>query len=128
MSIGKNIKNARINANLSQKELAELLQQNNIEVGNTTISNWEHETSKPDIEIIRVLCKILNVDANSLLDLDKRKKELELNNENDEKYKKILRDKGLMDENENISPENFEKLMDFAVANKDFIINKKDKN
>ena len=45
----------------------------------------------------------------------------------DEKYKKILKDKGLMDENDNINEEDFKKLIDFAVANKDFII-KKDKD
>lgn len=45
----------------------------------------------------------------------------------DEKYKQILKDKGLMDENDNINEEDFKKLIDFAIANKDFII-KKDKD
>jgi hypothetical protein len=45
----------------------------------------------------------------------------------DAEYKQILRDKGLMDENDNINEEDFKKLIDFAVANKDFII-KKDKD
>lgn len=48
--------------------------------------------------------------------------------EQDEVYKQILRDKGLMDDNDNINEEDFKKLIDFAVANKDFIINKKDKD
>ena len=67
MSIGDKIRNARINRGINQKELANLLTQKGISIGNTTISNWENGTSKPDPDTISVLCEILNVDANYIL-------------------------------------------------------------
>ncbi len=75
MAIGDNIRTARINKGLTQTQLAELLQYRNCIVGNTTISNWENGTSKPDPDTIEELCKILGVDANYLLDFNKIKKE-----------------------------------------------------
>lgn len=53
------IKAARLNKNLKQSELAKKLN-----VKNTTISNWEKGLSKPDLDTIENLCKILDVDAN----------------------------------------------------------------
>lgn len=52
-------KNARLNKNLKQSELARLLN-----IKNTTISNWEKGLSKPDFDTIEKLCQILEVDAN----------------------------------------------------------------
>lgn len=67
MSLGDNIRTARIQKKLQQKELAELLSSKGEVVGNTTISNWENGTSKPDPDTIALLCEILDVDANYLL-------------------------------------------------------------
>lgn len=122
MSLGENIKNARINVKLSQVQLADNLTKKmndigfkNFKVGNTTISNWEKGISKPDIDTIFALCEILKVDANYLLDFDKRKKEFET----EEQRKKILIEKGFMDEDGNISVEAFDKLVDIANKIKD---------
>lgn len=70
MSVGDKIRTARINKKYNQKELADLLASYNIKVGNTTISNWENGTSKPDPDTLEVLCKILEVDANFILGFD----------------------------------------------------------
>lgn len=67
MSIGDNIRNARIKKKMNQKELADMLTQNGVSIGNTTISNWENGTSKPDPDTIALLCEILDVDANYIL-------------------------------------------------------------
>jgi transcriptional regulator with XRE-family HTH domain len=67
MSVGDNIRNARISQGLNQKELVEKLAEKGINVGNTTISNWEKGISKPDPDTITTLCEILNVDANYIL-------------------------------------------------------------
>ena len=67
MSLGDNIRTARIQKKLQQKELAEILSSKGEGVGNTTISNWENGTSKPDPDTIALLCEILDVDANYLL-------------------------------------------------------------
>lgn len=71
MSVGDNIRTARINKGLNQKELAELLTKKGINIGNTTISNWENGTSKPDPDTIEEICKILDVDGNFILGFSK---------------------------------------------------------
>ncbi len=71
MSVGDNIRTARINSGLNQKELAEKLKEKGIDIGNTTISNWENGTSKPDPDTIEKLCKILSVDGNYILGFEK---------------------------------------------------------
>ncbi len=71
------------------------------------------------------ICKALDISIDNLLDDKEIVPNVELNESNHEKYKKILKEKGLMDD-ETISEEDAKKLIDFAIANKDFIIKKKD--
>ncbi len=68
MALSDNIRAARIQKGLNQKKLAYALSLNGVNVGNTTISNWENGFAKPDPDTIILLCKILGVDANTLLD------------------------------------------------------------
>ena len=55
MEIGKKLKNARIEAGLTQEKAAE-----KIDVSRQTISNWENEKSYPDI-ILMILLIALNM-------------------------------------------------------------------
>lgn len=80
MAVGDNIRKARINKKLSQKELADELSSKGFKVGNTTISNWESGFSKPDPDTISALCEILNTDANYLLDFTKEDNYSEIDN------------------------------------------------
>ena len=80
MSVGDNIRRARINNKLSQKELADELSLKGYKVGNTTISNWESGFSKPDPDTISALCEILDTDANYLLDFSKEENNSEIDN------------------------------------------------
>lgn len=61
MSFGSRIKNARENKNLSQQQLADLL-----DVTDGTISNYEKGVAYPRWEAIKKICSILNVDPNYL--------------------------------------------------------------
>lgn len=70
MGLAENIKKARTNMHLTQKELAAKLKKYNIIIESTTISNWENKISKPDPDTMVALCEILNVDANYLLDIN----------------------------------------------------------
>ena len=63
MSLGENIRNARINKKLSQQQLAELISTDEAKFGNTAISNWEKGTSKPDADTLCLLCGALDVDG-----------------------------------------------------------------
>ncbi len=68
MSLGLNIKKLRIERNMTQEDLAELL--------NTTvksISRWENETTYPDILVLPLLANIFETTVDELLDVEKVK-------------------------------------------------------
>ena len=56
MEIGKKLKNARIEAGLTQEKAAE-----KIDVSRQTISNWENEKSYPDIISVIALSDLYSV-------------------------------------------------------------------
>lgn len=62
-----NIKSARIAANLKQSELATMLN-----VGQTTISNWETGYSSPDIESLKKMSYIFKISVDDLLGDEKK--------------------------------------------------------
>ena len=127
MNLAKNIRNARIQNKLSQKQLADKITElakkngyNDLSFGDTAISNWERGTSKPDADTIFLLCKALNVDANYLLDWEKT-----IATDNiKQALEKVLRENDFFD-GDDLSEENLNKLIKFINANKEFIVNKK---
>lgn len=60
--IGKNIKDLRIRANMTQEELAQRLF-----VTRQTVSNYENGKSRPDVDMIVKLGEILDADANMVI-------------------------------------------------------------
>lgn len=56
---GERLKQARTNSGLTQSELAKILK-----TTNTTISNWENNVSKPDVDTIEYICGALSVSPN----------------------------------------------------------------
>ena len=79
----------------------------------------------PSIDNVIELSKIFNIDLADLLGRDlqfnENRKEL-TENEELEMLKKTLKKKGFLDENEELSEENFNTLIEFAKANKPFNI------
>ena len=67
MEIGKKLKNARIEAGLTQEKAAE---KNN--VSRQTISNWENEKSYPDIISVIALSDLYSVSLDELLKGDQK--------------------------------------------------------
>ena len=59
MSFGTQLRLARRNKRLSQKDLAAA-----VGVRHNTVSNWEADRNRPDPEIVRMLCGLLEVDPN----------------------------------------------------------------
>lgn len=114
-----NLKYLREKNKMSKSKLGEL-----VGVNQSTIGRWENNIITPSIDnVVDVLnaFKIPLTELGNFLGTD-----LKTNtsyNQTTEDYKKILREKGLMDEN--ITEEDAKKLIDFAIANKDFIIKKK---
>ncbi|MDO4546636.1 MAG: XRE family transcriptional regulator [Clostridia bacterium] len=67
---GKLIRQARINAGLSIKQLAEKMG-----VSYNTITNWECDCGRPNVDYIRLLCDHLDVSADYLLGVDDASRE-----------------------------------------------------
>lgn len=62
MTFGEKLKSARIDSGLKQAELAKKLNT----TGNT-ISNWENNVSKPDLDMLSYICGALHVTASYFL-------------------------------------------------------------
>lgn len=56
------LKAARVNAGLSQKEVAKVLK-----VSNKTISSWENGDSFPSVRYIDLLCELYNVSYDDII-------------------------------------------------------------
>ena len=67
MEIGKKLKEARLNRDLTQEVIAEKLN-----VSRQTISNWENETSYPDIISVIELSNLYSISLDDLLKGDER--------------------------------------------------------
>ena len=107
----KNLKYLRESRNLSQNKLADM-----IGVNQTTIARWEDDNRTPNLDNAIDVSKILNIPLPDLIGRDLRlnSKENRSDDKNSENYKQVLKDKGLMDQNDNINAENLERLLKIA--------------
>jgi len=73
MELGKQIKECRQVAKLSQEELAE-----RVYVSRQTISNWENDKSYPDVHSLVLLSEIFQISLDKLIkgDIDRMKEEI----------------------------------------------------
>ena len=62
--IGDRIRLYRENRNFSQKEFAE-----KIGVSNSRVSNWEQGINRPDVDLLKTICEVLNISPSELLDV-----------------------------------------------------------
>lgn len=76
MEISEQIKNHRMQLQLSQEELAK-----RIYVSRQTISNWENEKSYPDIHSLLLLSNLFGVPVDELIKGDLKKMKQEINQE-----------------------------------------------
>lgn len=121
-----NLKFLREKKGISQNKLAQM-----INVNQTTIARWEDENRVPTIEKAIEVSIALNIPLNDLIGKDLRIKENQssknISNENELKLlKNILTKKGFLNENEEFTEGDFNRLIEFAKANKPFIM--KDSN
>ena len=63
MTFGKRLRRARTEKHMTQKQLADLLS-----VKHNSISNWENDINKPDPDMIELLCGVLEISPNFLLE------------------------------------------------------------
>ncbi len=116
-----NLKYLREKNNMTKSKLGEL-----VGVNQTTIGRWESNIITPSIDnVVDVLnaFKIPISELGTFLGTDMKNNTS--HKPTDEDFKKILRSKGIDDNN--ITEEDAKKLIDFAIANKDFVIKKDNK-
>ncbi len=109
--LNNNIKYLRSKNGISQQGLAD-----KIGIDRSTVSRIENNEIETTIDNAIKIAKALNVPLYDLVG-----KDLRLNNTNNppieekhEEYKKILKEKGLMDDEENIDEESLDKLLKIA--------------
>lgn len=116
----KNIKYLRKEKNISISELAEKLK-----VNQSTISRWENDNMGATIDNAYDVSQFFNVSIADLIgkDLSIIQEQPKTNSS----FKKLLIENGFLNKDENITEEDAKKLIDFALANKDYLI-KNNKN
>lgn len=73
ISLNKNLKKLRINAEMTQEQLAERLG-----VSPQTVSRWENDGSYPDITMLPVLASLFDISVDALLGVDPARKEQQI--------------------------------------------------
>lgn len=96
-----------------------------------SIARWEAGENSPSIDNLVVLEETLFVELPDLISKnlkEKRQQEIKLSKEQEkELLKKVLKEKGFLNNDEELTEDNFNMLIDFAKANKQFIMKDKDK-
>lgn len=103
-----NVKYLREKKGISQTKLAK-----DLNIDTSTLAKWENNTRQITLEWAIKLANYFDMDIGNFISVN------QINNtssriNNDEEYKRILREKGLMDENENIDEESLNKLLKIA--------------
>ena len=89
MKLGQRLLNLRKSKQLSQEEVAEILN-----VSRQTVSKWETDQSTPDFDKIIPICELYGITPNELLSVEKEQ-ESEVKNNNDDKDIKKKRASGI---------------------------------
>jgi len=111
---GNNLKKLRENKNLLQKELAEILN-----VTSQTVSGWEIGRTQPEYQMLLKIANFFEVSVDYLLGNDSENlKEIDT-------LKKLLLKSGFMENEEDLTNEELDRIIKFINANKDFLKNKK---
>lgn len=99
-------------------------------ISKSQISHWLAGTYKAKQDSLTILAEFFDVDETWLMGFDvpmkSERKKLSKEQEK-ELLKDVLKRKGFLDENEELSEENFNMLINFAKANKQFIMKDNDK-
>lgn len=99
-------------------------------ISKSQISHWLAGTYKAKQDSLSVLAEFFDVDETWLMGFDVEmksdKKKLSPEEEQD-LLKSYLKRKGFLNSNEEMTEQDFDKLIEFAKANKNFIMNKHEK-
>ncbi len=113
-----NVKYLREKKGISQTKLAK-----DLNINTSTLAKWENNTRQITLEWAIKLANYFDMDVGNFISVNQITN-TSSKNVSKEEYKNILKEKGLINDDDNITEEDAKKLIDFAIANKDFIIKK----
>lgn len=62
MTFGEKLKSARLSSNLTQRQLASLIGSKH-----NSVSDWEKDKSKPDMDTVELICGVLDLNPSYLM-------------------------------------------------------------
>ena len=113
-----NVKYLREKKGISQTKLAK-----DLNIDTSTLAKWENNTRQITLEWAIKLANYFDMDVGNFISVNQITN-TSSKNVSKEEYKNILKEKGLINDDDNITEEDAKKLINFAIANKDFIIKK----
>lgn len=130
--------NERKRLGLTQEQLAKKLN-----TSRSNVANWENGQNMPSVDLLLKCSSLFDCDVMYLAGYQDNRNDNNKNSipepeydetTNNEKNNElnlltsILKKKGVLNENEDLSEENYNRLIEFAKANKPFIMKDKDNN
>lgn len=103
-----NVKYLREKKGISQTKLAK-----DLNIDTSTLAKWENNTRQITLEWAIKLANYFDMDVGDFISINQITN-TSYPTQSDEEYKKILKEKGLMDEEENIDEESLDKLLKIA--------------
>lgn len=113
---GARLKSLLENKNISQKEFADKL-----EITEATLSRYINNLIVPKIEVVYEMANLLDVSVDFLIGNERTMSETE----ELAILRKILQKSGFMENDEDLTDEELDRLMKFVNANKEFLKNDK---
>ncbi|MDO4394889.1 MAG: helix-turn-helix domain-containing protein [Mycoplasmatota bacterium] len=120
----------RLNKIMSIRNIKPIELSNKTGIAKSQISHWLAGTYKAKQDSLTVLAEFFDVDETWLMGFDvpmKSQKKALSKEEEQELLKDFLTRKVFLDENEEMNEKDFNNLIEFAKANKNFIMRDKDK-
>ena len=106
---------------LQDKEISQISLSEKLGVTQQAVNRWCKNKTEPDNKMIVKIAQCLNVSTDYLLGNDKKVSKYEKKMLEKLILKKALIENGYMEENEDLTDEELNKLMEFVKTNKKFI-------
>ena len=117
-----NVKYLREMNNISQSKMSR-----DLKIDQSTLAKWENGSRQITLEWAIKIANYFDISVGDFISNDYTHNTYQKLPASNEIYKQILLKKGLIDEDDNLTEEDAEKLIDFAIANKEYLIKKENK-
>ena len=117
-----NVKYLREMNNISQSKMSR-----DLKIDQSTLAKWENGGRQITLEWAIKIANYFDISVGDFISNDYAHNTYQKLPASNEIYKQILLKKGLIDEDDNLTEEDAEKLIDFAIANKEYLIKKENK-